>query len=206
VLTANVHLSFAQRAAITVDNHEDSNGVAVNSMGSPNTQAGLVGSEHPFRQNAPGRFNDSFFGDTTGMVAVTDGTGTFRSQLAQPADVRRREVWVLAAEVYNGRSVPAGATGFGLGLEDANGTVVWVDSDGCGGLPRPLDRRMYDLGQWYATDKTKTILRTLRFPAGCFVSPTPARPFDGTRVVAVLLRLDRRDGRALAFDDLQVVG
>jgi hypothetical protein len=201
-----VHLSFAQRAATTVDDHEDGNGIAVNSMASPTTQAGVTAGEHPFRQNAPGRFNDSFFGDTTGMVAVADGTGTFRSQLAQPIDLGRREVWVRAAEVYDGRSVPAGATGFGLGLEDANGTVVWLDSDGCGGLPRPLDRRVYDLAQWYATDKTKTMLRTLRFPAGCFRSPAPAKPFDVGQVVAILLRLDRRDGRALAFDDLQVVG
>jgi hypothetical protein len=206
VLTTDVHLSFEQRAAVTVDDHEDGNGIAVNSLASPTSQSGLVANEHPFRHQAPGRFNDTFFGDTTGMVAVADGTGTFRSQLDRTVDVRQREVWVRAAEVYNSRSVPAGGTGFSLGLEDANGTVAWVESDGCGGLPRPLDRRVYDLAQWYASDKTKTMLRTVRFPTGCLLSAAPAGSFDAARVVAVLLRLDRKDGRALAFDDLQVIG
>ena len=114
------------------------------------------------------------------------------------------EVWIRAAEVYDGASVPPGATGFQLGLEDDNGTVVWVDSDGAGGLPRPLDRRAFDLPRWYATDKTKTMPTTLRFPVGCF-RPPPGTKFDPRRVVAVRLRLGRGDGRALAFDDLQLV-
>ena len=93
-----------------------------------------------------------------------------------------------------------------LGLEDENGTLAWVDSDRVGGLPRPLDRRAYDLGQWYATDKTKTMLKTLSFPVSCFKSPPRShKPFDPRRVVAVRLRLNRMDKRALAFDDLQIV-
>jgi hypothetical protein len=108
--------------------------------------------------------------------------------------------------VYNGASVPAGATGFMLGLEDESGAIAWVDSDGVGGLPRPLDRRAYDLAQRYATDKTKTMLKTLRFPVSCFKSPPRSRkPFDPKRVVAVRLRMNRMDKRALAFDDLQIV-
>ena len=45
---------------------------------------------------------------------------------------------------------------------------------------------------------------TLRFPVGCF-RPPPGTKFDPRRVVAVRLRLGRGDGRALAFDDLQLV-
>jgi hypothetical protein len=132
--------------------------------------------------------------------------GAFRSQFDQPRDLRKREIWIRSAEVYANSAIPPGATGFKLGLEDANGTVAWVDSDGVGGLPRPLERRAYDLGQWYATDKTKTMLRTLRFPPRCFKSPPkPSEPFDHSHVVAVRLRLDRGDGRPLAFDDLQIV-
>ena len=36
----------------------------------------------------------------------------------------------------DGSNVPAGATGFKLGLEDKNGGRAWVDSDEVGGLPR----------------------------------------------------------------------
>jgi len=102
--------------------------------------------------------------------------------------------------------VPPGATGFLLGLEDINGVVAWVNSDGVGGLPRPLDRRAWDLTQWYATDKTKTMLKTLRFPIACFRSTrVPRKQFNAAKVRAVLLRLSRADKRALAFDDLQLV-
>ena len=83
---------------------------------------------------------------------------------------------------------------------------LWVDSDGVGGLPRPLDRRAYDLMQYYQTDKTKTMLTTLRFPIDCFKSsPRSKITFNARRVRAVLLRLNRQDKRALAFDDLQIV-
>ena len=208
VLTGNVHLSFKKSKQVTVDDHEDGNGIGKNSMQAPTAQlAGLVADEHPFAQAAAGRFNDSFFGNTIGMVARSEGKlGTFRSEFDKRRDLRKRQIWVRSAEVYNGANVPAGATGFMLGLEDENGAIAWVDSDGVGGLPRPLDRRVYDLGKWYATDKTKTMLKTLRFPVSCFKSPPRSRkPFDPRRVVAVRLRMDRMDKRALAFDDLQIV-
>jgi hypothetical protein len=44
----------------------------------------------------------------------------------------------------------------------------------------------------------------LRFPIGCFRPPQGLK-FDPRRIVAVHLRLSRGDGRALAFDDLQLV-
>ncbi len=207
-LTGNVHLSFKKRDQTTVDDHQDGNGIAVNSMAAPTTQsAGLTANEHPFSQGGAGRFNDSFFGNTIGMVAQSEGKlGTFRSAFDAVRDLRKLEVWVRVAEVYNGANVPAGATGFLLGLESRNGAVAWVDSDGVGGLPRPLDRRVYDLGKYYATDKTKTMLKTLRFPIECFrTGRLPRRRFDPRQVQAVLLRLSRGDRRALAFDDLQIV-
>ena len=71
VLTDNVHLSFAIDKAATLDDFEDGNGIGLNSMGQPNTQfGGLTADEYPFAQNTPGRFNDSFFGNTIGMVWV----------------------------------------------------------------------------------------------------------------------------------------
>jgi hypothetical protein len=208
VLTGNVHVSFKKSGQLTIDDHEDGNGIGTNSMNRPTAQSGgLTADEYPFAQGAAGRFNDSFFGNTIGMVARSEGkTGTFRSELDKRRDLRKRQIWIRAAEVYNGSSVPAGATGFLLGLEDAAGAVAWVDSDGVSGLPRSLDRRAYDLPQWYAADKTKTMLKTLRFPVSCFKSPPRARrQFDPRRVVAVRLQLSRQDKRALAFDDLQIV-
>ena len=206
--TDKVHISFKKRDQVTIDDHEDGNAIVKNSMGAPTAQlGGLTADEHPFAQGAAGRFNDSFFGNTVGMVAeCKERLGTFRSEFDKRRNLRKLEIWIRRAEVYNGASVPANATGFLLGLEDANGIVAWVDSDGVGGLPRPLDRRTYDLGEWYATDKTKTMLRTLRFPVHCFkMPPKSRRKFDPRRIVAVRLRLDRADKRALAFDDLQIV-
>jgi hypothetical protein len=195
VATENVHLSFELARQLTVDNHEDGNGIGTNSLGRPTSASGgLAADEHPFRQGAPGRFNDSFFGNTIGMVAVPrkGTTGMFRSELAAPLDVRGREIWIRTAEVHTGGALPAAATGFRLGLEDANGVVAWVDVDDVGGVPRP-----YDLG---AAD-TKTMLNSLRFPAGCF----RATRFDVRQVRAIRLHLNRGDQRPIAFDVLQSV-
>jgi hypothetical protein len=208
VLTGNVHLSFKKRNQTTIDDHEDGNGISVNSMGAAtSTSGGLTANEHPFAQGTAGRFNNSFFGSTVGMVALTEEKpGAFRSKFDTNRDLRKLEVWVRAAEVYDGAMVPPGATGFLLGLEDSDGSVAWVNSDGVGGLPRPMDRRAWDLTQWYQTDKTKTILKTLRFPITCFRSPPGSRKkFNPRKVRAIRLRLDRNDDRALAFDDLQLV-
>ena len=176
-------------------------------MAAATTQSGgLIANEHPFSQSGAGRFNDSFFGNTIGMVARSDGRlGTFRSAFDGVRDLRKLEVWIRVAEVYNGANVPAGATGFLLGLESKNGAVAWVDSDGVGGLPRPLDRRAWDLND-SGKDRTKTMPKTLRFPIECFrTGRLPRRRFDPRQVQAMLLRLSRGDGRALAFDDAQIV-
>ncbi|CAN5553355.1 hypothetical protein BH24GEM3_BH24GEM3_10950 [soil metagenome] len=200
----NVHLSFEWREQLTVDHHEDGNGIGINSLGEPTAQSGgLSADEYPFIRSAAGAFNNTFFGNTIGMVTQSrEVGGTFRSQLRRPTDLRNREVWIRAAEVYNGSSVPAGAAGFDLGLEDANGVVVWVDSSGVGGLPRPYDRRADDLAR-IGSDRTKTMLLTLRFPARCFEQPRTR--FDPSNIRAILLRTNRRDQRPLAFDMLQVV-
>ena len=69
-------------------------------------------------------------------------------------------------------------------------------------LPVPFDRRAYDLAQYYATDKTKTMLKTLRFPGHCFKPPRSRRK---PLFRAILMRMNRPKPRALAFEDLQIV-
>ena len=203
VATDNVQLSFKRAKMVTVDDHEQGNGIGTNSMGAPTMQIGGLGAnEHPFAQSS-GAFNGSFFGNTIGMIARAKRTGSFRSQLGRRHDLTRSEIWIRAAEVYDGSSVPSGTTGFIVTLEDANGVVASVDCDGVGGLPRPQDRRAYDLNQG-DPDKTKTMPKTLRFPASCFKAKEGR--FDITSVVAILLTLNRGDNRSLAFDDLQIVG
>jgi hypothetical protein len=147
--------------------------------------------EYPFDQ-VSAAFNGSFFGLTTGMVAQPlEGGAVFRTEVGSE-DLTGREIWLRVAEVATG-SVPAGGTGFQLGLEDGAGTIGWIDSDFVGGLPRPFDRPGTD----------KSMLSLLRFKSGC------ARPqrgkLDLQGIVAVLIRCDRGDKRALAFDDLQLV-
>lgn len=194
VLTGEVHLSFKQNRAVTIDDHQQAGGIASNTMGGATTQSGLAADEHGFSQFAANAFNASFFGDTEGMVAVPKkrGGGTFRSALAgrKIGSLLGREIWIRAADVYAG-GMPAEPTGFELGLELSGGTVKWVDSDAVGGVPLPFDRG----------GSTKTMLKTLRFKVACFgLNRSQVRS-----VRAVVLRLNRSKPRALAFDDLQIV-
>ncbi len=195
-----VHVSFEQPGATTVDDHENRN-VAVNTIGQATTQAGgLTADEFDFSQAGARPFNSTFFGNTVGLVARTTApAGRFRSALGGARDLTGKEVWVRAAEVYDGTSVPSGATGYKLGLEDGSGRVAFVDSNDAGGLPRPYDRRSFDVAAGLS-DLTKTILKTQRFPAACFEGP-----FDVRNVSAVVLQLDRGDNRAIALDQLQIV-
>jgi hypothetical protein len=194
VMMQHVYLSF-EAEAVTVDNHEDGNGIGTNSLGEATSQhAGLSADEFPFAQGA-GAFNGSFYGESTGMVILPGRPGGFfRSPLEQPRSLERHEIWIRAAEVTDGVSVPAGRSGFELGLEDANGTRSWVDTDAVGGLPRPYPS---------ASGTIKTMLSTLRFKADCFRSQQ--REFDIGRVAAILIRANRADERAIALDDLQIV-
>jgi hypothetical protein len=196
VVTPKVHISFQRARPLIVDHHDDANGIAVNSLGRPTSQtAGLTADEFSFTQTGAPQFNATFFGNTVGMVAKNKRAGgRFRSTLATPVDLRKREVRVRVGEVSDGGKPPAGATGFKLGVETTTGTIHWVDSDGVGGVPRPFDRTA---GTWLPV--TKTMPSTLRFPASCFKLSAKER------VRAVLLRLDRKDDRALAFDDLEIV-
>jgi hypothetical protein len=197
-----VHVSFEQPGALTIDDHENRN-VALNTLGQPTTQAGgLTADEYDFSFGGAKTFNSSFFGKTVGLVArTTAAAGRFRSALGAARDLTGKEVWVRVAEVYDGTRVPPGATGYKLGLEDGGGRVAFADSNDAGGLPRPYDRRTFDIAAGLP-DLTKTMLKTQRFPATCFES---AKGFDVRDVRAVVLQLDRGDKRAIALDQLQIV-
>lgn len=193
VLADHIHLSFAQTKALTVDNHEDGNAIGTNSLGLPTSQSGgAAADEFAFRQGG-GSFNASFFGNSIGMVVRAGGANrTFRSAV-KSFDLTKAEIWIRVAEVFAGGQ-PGVATGFRLGLEDAAGVRTWVDSDNVGGLPRPYFRH---------PSLTKTMLKTLRFKGGCFVSANSK--FRAGKIVAILIQCNRKDERALAFDDLQIV-
>ncbi len=192
VLTQHVFRAFERDKALTVDNHEDGNTISVNSLGQPTSQsAGMVANEFPFDQ-VPAAFNSSFYGLTTGMVVQPSKRGAlFRSQLKTAINMTRREVWVRGAEVTDGSTVAASGTGFELGLEDQSGARAWVDCDDVGGLPRPYPRN---------PGMIKTMLSTLRFRGACF----QAREFNARKVVAILIRCNRKEPRPVAFDDLQI--
>ena len=141
------------------------------------------------------------------MVAqCEERLGEFRSPFPDTENLRDTQIWIRAAEVYDGTTVPAGATGFELGLEDASSppVVAWLDTDDVGGLPRPFSRRIDDLADpWPGADKTKTMLTTLRFPANCFAAREPTLELGNIR--AIRIRCNREESRPLAFDVLQVV-
>ena len=189
--TSLVHLAFKWNRATTVDDYEQPNTIAVNSLNQPNSQMGISADEYGMSQTAPNQFNHSFYGDSIGMVAVPrQANGTFRSQLTGPTNLAGKEIWVRVADVFDG-TFPAAATGFELGLELHSGSVTWVDSDDVGGLSLPFD---------YGPT-TKSMLSTLRFPVHCFVPSKRQKPVFS----AILLRFNRSKARAIAFDDLQIV-
>ena len=195
VTTSSIHLSFQHKDSFTVDNHEDNNGIVLNTFNLPTSQSGgLHADEYTFRHAAgSASFNSSFYGNSIGMVIEDkEVNGIFRSQLSEQTSIVENEIWIRAAEVFT-TSIPSGQTGFELGLEDKRGTVVWVDSDDIGGLPRPYDR---------GGSGTKTMLKTLRFPCSCFTCINPT--LDVENPAAILIRTSRGDRRALAFDDLQI--
>jgi hypothetical protein len=63
-----------------------------------------------------------------------------------------------------------------------------------GGVPRPFDD---------PPGSTKSMMSTLRFPVSCF-KPEEVK-FEQRDVRAILIRFDRPDPRAIAFDVLQIV-
>jgi dienelactone hydrolase len=215
VSTHNVQLAFERRDLLTVDHHEDGNGVGANSLGQPTAQAGLSAGEYRF---APpplaggGHYADSFFGDSRGLVAEPgDPGGVFTSELGGARDLTGAEIWIRAADVFRQR-MPRLPTSFDLGLRDEHGAVAWVSSNDAGGLPLPFDRAAWDAARASRlrsdglTTSTKTMLSTFRFQASCFVQPRGELRLD--RVDAVLLRLAGRDddhARPIAFDDVQIV-
>jgi hypothetical protein len=194
VMSQHVYLSFHRNKALVVDNHQDGNTINTNSLGRPTTQLlGMSADEFQFGQ-VPGAFNGSFYGESIGMVVKPGRPGRiFRSELKTTLNLLNAEVWIRAAEVTDGSNVPAGASGFELGLEDDNGARAWVDSDDVGGLPRPYARNPAMI---------KTMLSTLRFKVACF-SDTPK--FNVKKVEALLIRATRKDERALSFDDLHIL-
>ena len=200
VLSQHVYLSFMKNGQTTVDHHDDANGIGKNSLNLGTAQSGgLSADEFPFAQAplggpAPGAFNESFFGLTTGMVARQGGTGRlFRSEI-ESVDLSNKEIWIRAAEVVAQQgTVPNGASGFQLGVEDANGLTAFVDVDFVGGLPRPYARPA----------PTKSMLNTIRFKADCFRIGN--RRLSLSKVRALLIACNRSDERATAFDDLQIV-
>lgn len=192
----NIHLSYDMEDARIVDNHEG-HPITINSEGQPTAQfGGLVARDFPFAQ-VPSAFNASFFGNTTGNVAVSQETvGDFRSQLAGNADLTHSEIRIRAAEVYNGQNIPPQPTSFRVGAEDGAGLIAWVSIDEVGGLPRPFDRQAFDA-------KTKTMLSTFRFPGRCFAAAEPRLRIADIR--AVHLNLNGELNRPIAFDDLEIV-
>ena len=185
VSTERVHLSFTREGALTVDDHEDGNGIQANSLGAPTQQlGGLTASEFRFRQG-PGAFNGSFFGDSTGMVARACGNGREFVQELGGRDLTCQEVWVRVAEVFGPTGSSAPPTGFKLGLRDVGGAESWVDSDEVGGVRRPFPRNPATM---------KTTLTTFRFRTGCF---TVASGLDLTAVAAIMIT-PRRTSRTSA--------
>lgn len=194
--TQNIHHAFEVDDPRMVDDYEG-HPITVDNEAQPTSQlGGLAAGIFTFSEGG-GAFNSSFFGATLGNVCTSkEGTGSFREPLSGTADLGDAEVRVRAAEVFDAPNLPAATTGFRIGVEDRAGTIAWIDVDDVGGLPRPFDRRSFD-------STTKTMLSTFRFPGRCFADEE--RNLDLGAIVAIHLGLDRSDGIAIAFDDLEIV-
>ncbi len=199
VQNQHIHMSYDVTGARIVDDYEG-HPITVDSEGQATAQlGGLIARDYPFAQ-VLGAFSPSFFGNTTGNVSTApEAPGDFREPLSGAADLRRAEVRVRAAEVFQttlASPYPPDPTGFRVGVEDDTGTIAWIDVDDVGGLPRPFDRRAFDI-------KTKTMLSTFRFPGHCFAAAVGQVHISEIR--AIHLGLNRGDRRPIAFDDLEIV-
>jgi Putative peptidoglycan binding domain len=203
-----IFISHEINTFTTVDDHEvlppvGTAPIAVNSLGGATRQAGtLTATEAALSLVSPPTSpNGNYPGATRGMVATSPTAyGTFRSALPAAVDLTNREVWIRAAESYDGASVPAGATRFQIGVEDHRGQIAFVSS---GDLARPFDRRLDDLtNPFVLADHTKTVFQTIRIPQSCL---TLARPgVDMTRIAALVIRMHGPAGRRMVFDTLQI--
>jgi hypothetical protein len=193
----NVHLSFQWDGELTVDDHEQPNGIARNSLDRPTSQAaGMSADEFELWQFAPNAYSsNTFYGHSVGMVLTSRDGGVFHSELDREYDLGgSEEVWLRVAEVSGGGPNPAGQVVLDVGLEDRAGNRAWLGVAEVGGVPRPFD---------HAPGQTKTMLTTRRFPAACFGAEKEG--FDRRAVRALLLRYRQPDQRAVAFDVLQIV-
>jgi hypothetical protein len=198
ITTANIHLSFEWKDQVTVDDHEQANGIGRNSLNQPTAQpAGFNADEFELWQGSAAPYaTNTFFGRTVGMVAEAPRGGIFESQLDRDYDLSdpQFEIWIRAAEVSDGGANGARGCEFRLGLQDAGNNRAWSDSNHVGPVPRPFDQ---------APGVTKSMLTTLRFPVQCF---HPEREkFDSGAVRAILIEYDGRERRPLAADVLQIV-
>ena len=191
---SNVCLSFDKLERDVVDEHEESGGIAKNTMNQNTVQAdGFSADEYRFTQSSAA-FNYSFYGDSNGMVATSEkANGVFTSPLDDTYDLTDRFIHIRAAEVYNMDNIPNNTTGFELGVVDLEENEAWITSACAGGLPRPQKR---------SDNYTKTMLKTLRFPAQCFLDVNNQLKLEKIRTIRI--RLYKDDRRHIAFDDLQI--
>ena len=133
--TSLVHLTFKWTSATTVDDHQQNNGIALNSFNLATTQSGPAGTSTAGRAAAH-QFNNSFCSDTIGMVAVPHNFGdTFRSA---PAGVKSTVRSGSASQMCS-RNLPRPRP-----LSARRGafrcSINWVDSERRQGRLLPFDR------------------------------------------------------------------
>lgn len=189
-------LSWKSTHLTTVDNYQQNNGPATNSLGEPIT-SGLVMAEQDCRSGCmkyAGRTRMLLLTAACASGAPTCPDASYRTELdAAVRNLRTRAaVLIRAGEPFERNDlappVPARGVSFALGLEDTRGNIQWKNADEVGGVPRPYGRN--DIA-------ARWVLKTLRFPIDCFTD------VDTTSVAAIHIRPVNTDpGRQIAFDDL----
>ncbi|MFN0217018.1 MAG: hypothetical protein ACKVT2_22400 [Saprospiraceae bacterium] len=210
----NIHISAEVPSAITIDDFEDLN-FKINKLGfTNNASQGMFVGQFKFSQGpinlgtAKIRVNDTFFGDTKGMVAqaINIPSGV-RSNLGSPKNLKNKEIWVRVAEVSNGTSIPPVPPVFLLGLQDNAKNIAYITSNDIGGLPRPFDRRSLNTGISHRRGGTpikpnKTMLKTMRFPTYCFLNKNPILKLD--KIESIIIS-HVRPNDLIAYDQIQIV-
>jgi hypothetical protein len=221
----NIHLSFQHINSLTVDNHEDGNGIKLNSLKPPqptSQSGGLKATEFLFAQKIPGfnfdpikvksNNNYTFFGYSTGMITdYNRRKGIFSSKLTKGPvqNLTGKNLYIRVAEVAmddppDDKTIGfkyANRSGFELGLQDNKGVTCWIHSDAVGGLSRPYYRGQgMKAGDQFMV--TKTMLETMRFPSDCF--KRHEAKLDTKNIISILIRTNLLDTRPIAFDDLQI--
>ncbi len=192
---SELHISAEKSPTLLVDDYEVGN-ITINSLtGSNKANAAFGGKNHDLKLNsttiASAGISNSFYGDTKGMIAqTTASTQEMSIDLVKEKDLRGKEIWLRAAELFM-MPIPSTSSEFFLGLKDSSGQTSYISVNQIGGLPHPF---------WRLDSFNKTMMKTFVFPTDCFLYANKNLKLN--QIVAILIK--HPNNSKIVYDQIQI--